>query len=218
MKMRKASLKTAFAALVLATWSAPSFAVLISSSSNNPLGFSWAFASSAGLLTGTGSMALAGFNSSILTVNVSLSNISALSSNRLTSFGFGIDPNATGVSFVDSNDGGLVNASMSSIPSLSTIEICAFGGPNCSGGGNGGILGGGSDSFAILLAGTWGSSVNIDPIGFKYQTGAGSFEFTTASSSSGTTVSEPGPGTLSLLGLGLLGAAFGLRRKRQPAS
>lgn len=209
-------LKAGLLAAAFVVAASPAQATLVSSGSNNPLAFTWSFASSAGLLTGSGSMTLAGFNSSSLTVNVSLSNTSALSTNRLTSFGFGIDPNATGVSFADSADGGLINASMSSIPTLAAIEVCAFGGPNCSGGGSGGILGGASDSFSVLLAGTWGSSVNIDPIGFKYQTGAGSFEFTTSSSgtSTGSTgVPEPGTGTLALFGLGLLGLGFKLRRK-----
>jgi hypothetical protein len=55
------------------------------------------------------------------------------------------------------------------------------------------------------LAGTWGTSVTIDPIGFKYQTGTGSYEFTTTTSSTGSTSSSgnvPEPGTLGLLGLG----------------
>ncbi len=147
---------------------------------------------------------------------VSLNNTSLLSSNRLTSFGFGIDPNATGVNFIDAADGGMVDAvkttqqGSTNIPSLTGIEICAFGGNNCAGGSNGGINGGTSDSFALVLAGTWGSSVNIDPIGFKYQTGFGSFEFTT-----GTPPSQvPEPAPIALLGIGLLGLALGLRRRR----
>jgi hypothetical protein len=209
---------TVLAAALLASAGAAQ-AVVVSAASNNPLAFSWNFVSAAGALTGTGSMTISGFNSTLLTMNVSLSNTSLLSSNRLTSFGFGIDPNATSVSFSDSADGGMIAASLSSIPSLATIEICAFGGPNCSGGGNGGILGGGSDAFSITLGGTWGSAVDIAPIGFKYQTGSGSFEFTTSTSTSTSTSSgnapEPGSAALAMLGLGLLGAGYGLRRRQQ---
>src|SRR5687768_6335917 len=154
-----------------------SHAVLVTDST--PYNFSWSYISSgAGTLSGNGTLTVSGFNSSSLTVGVTLNNQSSPASDRLTSFGFGIDPNATGVSFSDVADGGLINSSLSQIPSLASIEVCAYGGPNCSGGGNGGILGGGSDSFSLILAGTWGSSVNIDPIGFKYQTGAGAYEFT----------------------------------------
>jgi hypothetical protein len=203
-------------------FSAVGNATVISSGSSNPLGFTWSYSSAAGALTGSGSLTLSGFNTSTLTMDVILNNTSLLSSNRLTSFGFGINPNATGVTFSDASDAGMVNASMSSIPSLATIEVCAFGGPNCSGGGNGGILGGGSDAFRILLSGAWGSSVDIAPIGFKYQTGSGSFEFTTSSSSGSTSgglsssgTSVPEPGVLALLSVGLLGQALLIRQRRR---
>jgi len=197
-------------AAALAFGASPASAVTVSSG-DTPLLFTWSYSSSAGLLTGSGSMTVSGWGTSSLTTLIYLSNTSGLSSNRLTSFGFGINPDATGISFSDTADGGMVNASLANIPSLATIEVCAFGGPNCSGGGSGGILGGASDTFSIILAGTWGTSVDIDPIGFKYQTGAGSFEFTTSSGGS-----VPEPGTLSLLGLGLLGIGF-MRRARKAA-
>lgn len=213
----------ALACLAMASASLTASAVTISAGTNNPYNFTWLFSSAAGNLTGTGQLTLSGFNSSALTVGVSLDNTSATANNRLASFGFGIGPNATGVSFSDVADAGMVGASLANIPSLPTIEVCAFGGPNCSGGGNGGLNGGTSDSFSLLLSGTWGSSVNIDPIGFKYQTGSGSFEFTTSSSTTSSTgggasssgnVPEPGTGAMALLGLALLGAGFGMRRKQ----
>jgi len=150
-----------------------------------------------------------------------LNNASALASNRLTSFGFGIDPNATGVSFSDAADGGMIDASLDSIPSLATIEVCAWGGQNCSGGGNGGINGGSSDSFSLVLTGAWGTSVDIAPIGFKYQTGNGSFEFTSggtpqAGTGGGETADPvvPEPATLLLLGSGLALVAVKARSRK----
>lgn len=197
-------------------------AVVISSSSNNPYTFNWSFNSVAGALTGTGTMTLSGFNSSSLTIAITLNNTSGLSSNRLTSFGFGINPNATGITFSDANDGGMVGATLDNIPSLNAIEVCAWGGNNCSGGGNGGILGGGSDSFSVILAGTWGDSVDIAPIGFKYQTGSGSFEFTTASSTTTTSTSGgnlvPEPLSATLVGLGLAIAGLTTARRRRVAA
>ncbi len=164
-------------------------------------------------------MAISGFNTSTLTVAVSLTNTSAIGGNggeRLTSFGFGIDPNATSIGFSDASDGGMIGAqaAFGALPAnVAGIEVCAFGGNNCAGGGNGGIFGaGGSDAFTILLGGTWGSSVTIAPIGFKYQTGYGSFEFSTSTSSGNAP--EPGTASLALLGLGLLGAGFVLRRRK----
>ena len=207
------------AAAVLGLFSTSSHAVLIGVSTSNPYNFSWNYdsQSGAGLLTGTGVITVGGFNSSSLTVALTLNNTSSPSSDRLTSFGFGIDPDATSVTFADLADGGMIGASLGAIPSLATVEVCAFGGQNCAGGGNGGILGGASDSFQLVLAGTWGSSVNIDPIGFKYQTDFGSFEFTTDRPPPPPPTSVPEPSTWALFSLGaaLLGLS-GLRRRRRP--
>lgn len=208
--------KMALAAAVagFASWASPAKAVLIDSTTNNPLNFSWNFASAAGALTGTGSMTVSGFSSTSLTVAITLNNTSGLSSNRLTSFGFGINPNATGVSFNDADDAGMVGATLDNIPSLATIEVCAFGGQNCSGGSNGGILGGASDAFSVILTGNWGTSVNVDPIGFKYQTGLGSFEFTTTGPGPGPI---PEPMSLALLGMGVASLGLVARRRRRHA-
>jgi hypothetical protein len=207
MKLRQFSL-AAVSVLMLAL-SLPSQAVPISAA-DNVYTFSWSYNSgtSAGMLTGTGSLTVTGFDSSNLNVLVTLNNTSSIGSNRLTSFGFGITPDATGVTFTDTADAGMIRASLSSIPSLATIEVCAFGGQNCSGGSNGGIRGGRFDTFTVGLLGTWGSSVEIDPIGFKYQTGSGSFEFTTTP---GGSVPEPGP--LALFLVGAIGLAAWPRRK-----
>jgi len=190
-------------------------AATVSAESDNPLNFSWSFASGTDLFTGSGSMTLSGFNSSALTIAVWLSNTSDPSLKPLTSFGFGINPNATMVTFIDNVDGGMVGAELDDIPGLAMIEVCAFGGSNCAGGSNGGIVGGTSDSFSIVLAGNWGDSVEIDPIGLRYKTGAGTFEVNPVSAriSAPTAVPEPGTGALALAGLGLIGLGLGRRRK-----
>jgi hypothetical protein len=153
--------------------------VIIGYGGVNPYAFSWSYNTGTSMLTGNGSLMVGGFNSSSLTVNVTLNNTSLLGGQggeRLTAFGFGIDPNATSVGFVDANDGGLVNAVLGqNFPAYRGVEICAIGGNTCAGGANGGIFGGASDTFSIVLGGTWGNSVNIDPIAIKYQTGYGSF-------------------------------------------
>ncbi len=203
-------------------------AVVISAASNNPYAFSWSFNTGSALLTGNGTMNLSGFNTNQLTVNVTLTNTSLLGGQggeRLTAFGFGIDPNMTSLGgFVDTADGGMVAAGApqgSLASNVQGIEVCAWAGNNCNGGGNGGIFGaGGSDSFAMVLNGSWGSSVSINPIGFKYQTGNGSFEFPSGSSSSSSggsasgNIPEPASTALVGLGLGLLGLGFARRRKQ----
>jgi hypothetical protein len=213
-KMARAVLATA----ILVSGTAAQ-ATIISAGSNNPLNFSWSYTTSSNtLLTGFGSMTLSGFNTNSLTLLTSLTNTSSLGGQggeRLTALGFAISPNATGVSFSDTADSGLINAALGqNFPQYQEIEVCAFGGQNCAGGGHGGIYGaGGTDTFTINLLGIWGSSVDIDPIGFKYQTGYGSFEFTTSSSTSTSSgnVSEPATSSIALLALGFLG--YGLRRK-----
>jgi hypothetical protein len=224
-------LKAAAIAIPMGLASMSAQATTVSSGSNNPLAFSWSFATPTNPsrnLTGTGSMTISGFNSSSLTIVVTLNNTAPTlgqGGDRLTQFGFGIDPNATGISFSDPGDStGMVGAALNNIPSIATIEVCAYGGNNCSGGSNGGIFANGSDTFTITLTGTWGSSVNIAPIGFKYQTGTGSNEFTTGSSTTTTTTSTTGTpstsggvpapaSTLTLLGLGLLGMGYARRMK-----
>lgn len=194
-------------------------AVLIGTGGVNPYTFSWSEAVTGGnVLTGNGSMTVSGFNSGLLSITITLNNTSAIGGQggeRLTGFAFGIDPNATGTpGFVDANDGGMVAASFASgalAANVQGVEICAFGGQNCSGGSNGGIFAGGTDTFTVLLLGSWGSSVDIAPLGVRYQTGYGSFTFDVPGGGGGGG-KLPEPGTLGLLGLGVLGLAAFRRR------
>jgi hypothetical protein len=218
--MKKAWVSAAlFASLGLAAGAAN--AVVISSATNNPYSFSWSHTvtGSDGLLhtlTGFGSLVVSGFNSSSLAVDVSLTNTSLLGGaggERLTAFGFGIDPDATSVSFIDATDGGLIQAALGqTFPGFQGIDVCARGGSTCAGGSNGGIRGaGGTDAFSVVLGGTWGDSVNIDPLALKYQTGYGSFEFSPPGTPPPGNVPEPGPLALFLVGI----AGVGLRSRLQ---
>lgn len=202
-------------------------ATIISSGSNNPLNFSWSHTVTGTdnlqhTMTGNGSLSVSGFSSASLTVNITLNNTSTIGGQggeRLTVFGFGIDPDAANASFSDPGDSdGMTAASMSNFPGFQNVDVCGTGGNNCAGGGTGGIFGGASDTFSIILGrsggGNWGTSVDIAPLALKYQTGYGSFEFSPCIGRCGGTPPNeiPLPGTLLLVGMGLAGLSLVRRR------
>jgi hypothetical protein len=218
--IKKALLGAAlFAGLGLA--SGASQAVMLSSApGSNSYSFNWNQAFGSYALTGNGVLTVSGFGTNQLRIEFTLTNTSpnaGQGGDRLTSFGFGIDPNATSVQFVDDADGGMRRAGFATgtlVSNVAGVEICGWSGSNCSGGSNGGIWAGNSDTFTVLLNGNWGSSVNIDPIGVRYQTGSGSISFEVPP---GGNVPAPGPLALFLLGIAGLGVRSRFQSSRSTA-
>jgi len=214
---------SALLALGLCTIGIGSANALVINLADGPTNF--AFSSTGGPydLSVTGSLDITALTATSATLSIVLNNASTLTGGgvianatdaRLTSFGFGINPNVTSVTFLDNDTTGMVGASLSQIPSLRQIEVCTFGGPNCSGGGNGGIAAGGFDVFSLTLTGNFNdlTALTFDPLGVKFQTKSGSFEFACSGSDCGSVAVVPEPTTIALFGLGLLGlGAF--RRK-----
>jgi hypothetical protein len=221
----------------LAMWGLSSVASAITIGlDGDPVPFTMSETSGGYLVTASGSIDITALSATSLTLHVVLNNASTLSNGnpianpgdvRLASWGFGIGPNATAVSFVDDADGGMISATLASIPSLGQIEVCVWGGNNCNGGGNQGLFAGASDTFDLTLDGQWDSLVTFDPLGVKFQGRVGG-QFSCANSDCtpatgdlgiGSSVNgegnAPEPHSLALVALGLL--SFAILRRRQVA-
>ncbi len=144
---------------------------------------------------------------------------------RLISFGMNFSPDVTGASgFVANQDGGtteFVNfaaAINSNYPGGFTVDVCAYTGSNCNGGGSTGLLPGVSDAFQLTLTrsasqAAW--SLASAPVKIQAGPGRTSHEFDSCTLANGCgSTSVPLPGTVGLLGLGAVALGFAGRRRR----
>ena len=151
-----------------------------------------------------------------LEMTVTFTNTTTLSGSvaeaGITTFGIGVTPNATGVTFSDDDDGAFSDAELQTQGNLSfpggfkQIDVCVFTG-GCSGGPQGSALaaGGSLDAFTLSIFGSFDDGVTLNPFPIKFQTTEASFEFGGTTTGGGDIPNVPEPAPLALIGLsGLL--------------
>ena len=145
-------------------------------------------------------------------VSIDLENTSTIG--RITSFGLSVGNfTSLGTGTAGSD---LDEFSTSNFPGFQSVAACATSGNNCAGGGNGGIVVGDSDSFTFALNGTFGSTptLTLDSFAIKVQSGPNGASFELPGTPGDPSTPTPEPGSLLLLGSGLTGLGFLVRRKK----
>jgi len=162
-------------------------------------------------------------NSALTAVFTMSSDTDSYAGSRLTSFALDFAPNVTGANgFVANVDGGAkVFAGFGFPPNGNyngfVVDICAYTGNNCQGGGNTGLLPGASDAFQLTLTraaaqGAW--LLNGAPVKIQAGPDGGSYHFDSCTLGNGCGSTQvPVPGTLGLLGLAALGLGVATRRR-----
>lgn len=131
-------------------------------------------------------------------------------------FGFYTDPSIGGATITlegDYFDGVTLSTTF---PDMQQIDLCAFTGVNCPAGGPDGVPNpDGSDYFQLLLTGAFEDGLELHTFAVRHTGDLGSYSFpTNGTNGNGDDPPEeiPEPGTLLLLGVGLI--AFGWMRRR----
>lgn len=232
-KLNKLMKAAAVGVVAVATSSANAFLV---NDTGDDFTINWDFTipNTAQHLTASALFDVTAISGTSVTFDITLTNTTAPSSFQasIVSLGFYIDPNATSATLVNNGDAITweVDLTQPNFPGgFQNIDVCLFAANNCQGGNiNDGLLNNpspNSDDFLLTLNGSFPDGLDfLDTNNFpiKFQTQAGSFEFTGTSSSSTSSTSSggaagtaPEPGTLSLLGGAILGGLFQYRRRRK---
>jgi hypothetical protein len=213
------------ALLASAIFACANASAVVINTMNTPVAFTISEDLGGGIvLTATGSVTItAGLGTDALDLQVILNNDSTLNGQPYTptdgvtliGWGFGVDPDMTDVTFTNGSGSGMIDATPNeSLPGLTGIEVCAWGGNGCSGNLPGGILAGDSQMFSLVLAGTWGSSVTFDPIGARFRMGENFFSLQCTGECLAP-AAVPEPETVALVAIALLMMGWTVARKRR---
>jgi len=175
-------------------------------------------------LTATSNWLVSSYSSTQIVLDITITNTTLLAglltNADMTSFGFGVDPNATasllsaGSTFTTVGSGSGPNQTYPG--GFNDIDVCIFF-QNCSGGSApNGLRAGETDSLQLLLTGTFGSTTELLFFPAKFQTNQGSYEPGGCVNGQGCS-SAPEPSILALLGIGLALAGFAFHRKSRRA-
>lgn len=141
---------------------------------------------------------------------------------RLVSFGFGLTPSQT--TYSSAVNGSIFDWGFSNFPAYGQVDVCAYAGQNCAGGGRGGLAPGQTmpGYMSIHFSGNFGRGVTFSPIPVKFQTNGESYQF------DGCIVGDPTcdpnqylvpePASLTLFGAGLAVLVYRVRRGRRSAA